>query len=320
MSFSSTNSELFFSKNDPQDIRLGEIFKSYRFDQLSNESKSVIILGYPDDLGIKLNGGRVGASGAPNAIRQVLYKMTPPTELNTKEITYLDFGNLNPSENLAENHERVKQALLNTFHSTRKVITLGGGHDYGYPDAAAFVEQALKSSSVKPLVINFDAHLDVRPTTNGFNSGTPFYRLLSEYSEKINFVEIGIQPQCNSMAHRNWARKKNAFIFDLAKIEQNGLSSLWHETPFKELTQSTPVFISFDIDALTSSEAGGCSQSWVSGLRYQECQRFISQLCKKAQVNGLGIYEVSPPLDIDNRTSKAAALLAYNYIFNEVLS
>ena len=308
-SFSPASASLFFTKNDPLDIRLGEIFKP---STIENVKADYALLGYPDDEGIALNGGRIGAALAPDKIRQFLYKMTPAQKC---EGTFADAGNLAQTTGLAARHESVKAAVFALQSRGIKTITLGGGHDYGYPDAAGFV----KACKQRAFVLNFDAHLDVRPTANGFNSGTPFFRLLSdaELKDSFDFVEIGIQPQCNSQNHREWALEQRAHIIDLKEVNKNGLQSLFKHSAFTHLTKQTPVFVSFDIDAITSSEAGGCSQSWATGIKTQEFLDFFATLCQTADVRGLGIYEVSPPLDTDNRTSKIAALIAYNFLFQE---
>lgn len=310
-SFSPADASLFFTKNDPQDVRLGELFKNSKI-----EDSSFAILGYPDDEGIALNGGRPGAALAPDKIRQFLYKMTPSRKTNP---IFADGGNLNAaSYDLAGRHEAVKATVFELQSRGVKTITLGGGHDYGYPDAAGFLKACAKNQE-RPLVLNFDAHLDVRPATKGFNSGTPFFRLLSdpEFKNSFDFAEIGIQPQCNSQNHREWALAQKAHVIDLKEVNKHGLQCLFRHRALQHVTKRTPVFVSFDIDAITSSEAGGCSQSWVTGLKTQDFLDFFAELCQCSDVRGLGIYEVSPPLDTDNRTAKIAALIAYNFLFQE---
>lgn len=312
--------ELFFTKNDVNDARLGDIFKN-AVDQSSVDD--FLIFGYPDDDGIKFNGGRAGAALAPNMIRQFLYKMAVPETYykssKLKSSKYLDYGNLEINGDLFLRHEKSKQTLMTAYQRKTKIITFGGGHDYGYADGAAFIKTHStqnNSSSVKPLIINFDAHLDVRPTTQSLNSGTPFYRLLTEFKNQFNLLEIGLQPQCNSVQHWHWAVEQGAECISLTDIEKTNWTAVWQNKLIQQLQPTTPVFISFDIDALTAAEAGGCSQAWATGLKTAECLSFLSQLYHKSNVRGFGIYEVSPPLDRDFQTSKTAALLAYNFIFN----
>ncbi len=308
--FKLASQSLFFSKNDPDDIRLGEIVKSSEASEVSKPN-SICLLGYPDDEGIAISKGRIGASEGPAAIRRHLYKMTP-SYLTTE---LYDIGDLETHSELAKRHELAKESIKALHTKKIKTISLGGGHDYGYADAAGFLA-AHSAHDTKPLIINFDAHLDVRPTTNGLSSGTPFFRLLNEFQNRFDFAEVGIQPQCNSQKHRDWAINKNAQIFNLVDIQKNqGLGSLFKLSLFSNLTKNTPVFISFDIDCLSSTEAPGCSQSWVTGLKTEDYLRFFSKLSQMADVRGLGIYEVSPPLDIADQTAKTAALIAYHFMF-----
>lgn len=306
--------ELFFSKNDPQDPRLGEIFKNYDIEPTGSD---YIIFGYPDDEGIKLNGGRPGAASAPNLIRQFLYKMTPPESyyLNKKnKFKFQDYGNIDIQSDLGTRHEIAKNTLFK-FQKNSRLITFGGGHDYGYSDGASFIKTYFSSTQKKPLIINFDAHLDVRPVTQSYNSGTPFYRLLTEFKDQFHLLEIGLQNQCNSLQHWRWAKEQGAQTISLDEISEKGWDIIWKNKMIQELDRSTPVWISFDIDALCAAEAGGCSQAWATGLKITDCLQFLNQLYKKSDVRGLGIYEVSPPLDRDFQTSKTAALLAYNFLF-----
>jgi formiminoglutamase len=311
-----TPTNLFFSKNDPKDIRLGDLSKPLD-PQQNLQPNSFYLLGYPDDEGIKLNGGRIGAAEAPLKIREYFYKMTPPVANSQNSI--FDLGNTPTDISLADRHQLAKQIATKVFNSNARLLSFGGGHDYGYPDTSAFVAH-YKTQGIKPVVLNFDAHLDVRPTTNGFNSGTPFHRLLSEQQNDCCFLEVGIQPQCNSLDHRQWATQNQAHIFDLKDTQNEGsLLSLLEKEPLKSLKNKTPCFVSFDIDAITSSEGGGCSQAWTTGLKFEHYLSFFKKLSQKFDVRGLGIYEVSPTLDIDNRTSKMAALAAYYFVFGDQL-
>lgn len=300
-----TPEHLFFKKNDPNDIRLGELVKS------NSEAEKNCLLGYLDDEGIKLNGGRFGAAQAPLAIRSFLYRMTWP--LPSESFSLSDLGSLDSKEPLEKRHEQATTRVLDLLSKGKHVVTFGGGHDYGFADGDAFVSHSLKASTHKPLVLNFDAHLDVRPHDKGLNSGTPFYRLLNKYSDKIEFIEIGIQDQCNSQHHWNWVKEKGGKIISLSDIRKTHLLS-----QVKSHISGTPpdqlCFVSFDIDVMANTLAPGCSQSWDSGLNFEEVREIILWILQNKRVVLFSIYEVSPPLDIDHRTSKLAALLTHLYL------
>jgi formiminoglutamase len=311
MLFQPLDPHLLFSKNDPEDPRLGECARAQDpFEDLTQIplDADFFMLGYPDDEGIGLGGGRIGARLAPPQIRQIFYKMTPHLQASAKP-RIRDLGDL-VCENipLSERHARGRAVVRRLTSENRRFISLGGGHDYGFADAAGFLD----TFAGQEVVINLDAHLDVRPSEKKLSSGTPFYRMLGEFARRVEFFEFGLQDHCNSRAHWDWAAEKGARLYRLADL-QTDFSVSWREA--LSPVQGRKVFLSIDIDSFAVSEAPGCSQSWTSGLEWQKVKPALSWLYENFDVRGLGIYEVSPPLDADNRTSKLAALILHQFVF-----
>lgn len=306
MKFLPADSSLFFSRQDAEDPRVGELVSP------SSSSNGIHIVGWPDDEGISMNGGRTGAAQAPDRIRKYLYKMTPTVDRPTTD-PFCDLGNLSVEGSLSDRHHFAREQTSAIHKKGGRVLSFGGGHDYGFPDAAGFLE-AHAANNVNPLVINFDAHLDVRPMKDKPHSGTPFRRLLEEFPDRFDFLEIGLQPQCNSRAHWDWALSKGADLWMADEIR----------TP-KQMTErldrwttprrGRPLWVSLDIDVVTSDSAPGCSQSWAWGLSVETMTTALHFLWKHFNVRGLGIYEVSPALDLDDHTAKLAALWAHDFLF-----
>lgn len=336
MSFQSVDSALFFSRNDPNDQRLGDLTRALPPSRTSQDFKDTfgeviatsipeerhfVIAGYPDDEGIRINGGRPGASLAPTEIRRALYKMTPalfPSQSWRAKLW--DAGDLSlTGQTLAERHQMAADAAQATLEAGANWIALGGGHDYGFADASGFCRWAQNSSragsGARPLIINFDAHLDVRPIDRGLSSGTPFFRMLEAYPG-CDFAEIGIQGHCNSRAHLDWVRAKGARVLTQEELQASGECLQTGVTRLLEdwLLKPRPVFISVDIDGFSSAVAPGCSQSWATGFAASEFFSCLSFLSMRLDVRALGIYEVSPPLDQDNRTAKLAAQIIHRVI------
>lgn len=303
------DSSLFFSKKDPSDIRLGDCVRSLPASTPPSEV-DLFLWAYPDDEGIQLNGGRRGAAEAPRAIRTVFYKMTP--DVRTPHRPRLaDGGDVSLSLSLPDRH---RQGALRAQAATDSGVpwaSLGGGHDYGYADGAGFLRSQI-AKGIRPVVLNFDAHLDVRPVDKGFNSGTPFFRLLTEFHGQFDFFEIGLQPHCNSRNHWDWALSQGAHLIPLAQIQKTGLLATLGEelAPFL----GRPIWISLDIDAITSSEAPGCSQSWTTGLKTEDLMSSFAWFAETFTWKAFSIYEVSPPLDSDLRTAKLAAQFLHTYL------
>lgn len=309
--FEPISKDLLFSRGDEADPRRGERVRQITsFDDLN---PGFILAGYPDDEGIKNNGGRVGAAKAPDAIRKFLYRMV------ATESPLYDFGNLQPTESLAKRHELGRQSVGNALKKNHRWIGLGGGHDYGYADGAGFLDWS-KTKNKKPVIINFDAHLDVRKPSSDINSGTPFYRL-SELGMEYDFVQIGIQSQCNSEAHLGWSLDKKHMIISLENYWASHVSLAEFVT--KKLGElmlhRRPCFVSVDIDVFAWPYAIGSSQSWPTGLEPKEFWPCYSMLLKRFDVRALGVYETSPPLDFDFGTSKLASLIVDTFLREKAL-
>lgn len=310
--FTPCSTNLFFRSQKEGDQRLGEL-ASHEVSSPTTQPRFVIA-GYPDDEGIQLNSGRLGAKQAPDSIRKYFYKTTPSAWI-PQDIDIHDIGNLSTEISLAERHETLKHTVAEQISAGHTWVGLGGGHDYGYPDGAGFLLSQAKSSK-KPLVINFDAHLDVRPATQGLSSGTPFYRLLTDESlPSFDFVEIGIQGQCNSPAHYQWLQERDGLIIDLDEILTTNLMDAVLNRLAPMILSPRPTFISLDIDAFSSAYAPGCSQSWPAGLSANEFLPLMRVLKQRLDIKAFSIYEVSPPLDTDDQTSKLAAQILHNFIY-----
>ena len=301
---------LLFTKNDKEDPRLGECVLTSGLETTPSEY-DIAILGYPDDEGIAVGGGRQGAKLGPQEIRRILYKMTPHLAAK-RHPRILDLGDVSTDQALAERHEQGRKTVRSLLSKNKTWISFGGGHDYGYADGSAFLD----TYADQAVILNFDAHLDVRPVTRGLSSGTPFFRLLQEFPGRFDFAEIGIQSQCNSQAHLKWAQERKAEVFLFEQIHQEGLLPVLKK--YMQDKKNKKIFLSVDIDAFTSSEAPGCSQSWARGFMAQEFLPALHWLVSEHQVQGMGIYEVSPALDRDNATSKLAALLAHQFLFSHL--
>lgn len=298
------DTSLFFSRRDSNDPRLGD------FVQKELTKPGVAIIGYPDDEGIEINGGRKGAALGPTEIRRWMYRMTPHPKRRLKD--FADTGNLVPKQNLEMRHEESRKIVADLLDKNHQVLSFGGGNDYAFPDGLAFLE---KFGELKPLVINVDAHLDVRDTSKGLSSGTPFYRLL-ESGIDFDFVELGIQSQCNSMKHWNYVEQKGGRILSFDELMDSGLSLT--EFTVRQLGDSLlrrrPAFLAIDMDAFAWPFAVGTSAAWPLGLNPTDFYACLLMLLKRLDVRVMGLYEVSPPLDQGGGTARLAAQFAHGFL------
>lgn len=299
-----TDPTLFFSRHDENDPRLGDRVKT------KPQVSGVVVLGYPDDEGVRLNGGQPGAAEGPRSIRHWLYRMTPHLERTLKPFS--DVGDLNLEGDLAARHERATRVVSEFLQQGHQVLTLGGGNDYAYPDGHAFLNAT--AGQAKPLVINVDAHFDVRGLERGFSSGTPFYRLL-ESNHEFDFFEFGIQPHCNSRAHLEYVRSQGGHVLTMEEHFTSGVSLLeltqrkWGELFLKK----RPAFLAIDMDAFAWPYAQGTSAAWPLGISPQEFWPVLHFWLTRLDVRVMGLYEVAPRMD-STGTPKLAAQWAHMYL------
>jgi formiminoglutamase len=295
---------LFYKRNDPEDKRLGEHvginIKDY-------EKSNVVIVGSPQDEGVKRNKGRAGAAKAPDEIRAALYKLV--VSKNIKSLKVFDLGNLKTNQSLEEIHSSQEEVIYSLLKDNKKIIMLGGGNDISYPDC-----KALSRFNKKILALNIDSHFDVR-SNSPRNSGTSYRMLLEE--KLINgkdFFEIGIKDFASSAAHEKYLKTKGAHI-----IFYNDLKKKSIEKTLKEILaahKSKNIFWGFDMDSVKSSEAPGVSAPSPLGLTADQAAAIASLAGENMNTKIFEISEVNPVFDIDSKTSKLAAIMIWHFLNN----
>lgn len=299
---------LFYSRNDERDRRFGELIGQTEIGAV--KAGSVIILGVPEDRGVTANKGRAGAAQGPDEIRRKLYKLTPGFHIDMEKLQVHDAGNLDTEGlSLEEVHLAEQSAVAAIVSRGALPIVLGGGHDLTYPGVAGLVEGAGIGRDGLGL-INVDSHLDVRTDEEGINSGTSFYRALTQLPDKAlagdSFVEFGIQEQYNSPYYYNWVRSQGGHVYTLREVSERVMESFLNILTLAG-RNSHAVALSLDIDAVRSTEAPGASASNPSGLKAPELEKIAYLAGRSSNIRYLDIMEVSPPLDEDHRTAALAA-------------
>lgn len=297
------NPELLFHKNDPNDVRLGEVVKT---DHVHYEGCAVVIIGCPQDEGVRRNGGRVGAAQAPDAIRNALYRLVVPADLS---FDIFDMGNTVIQPTLEETHDLQSRIIQQLIADGKQVVSLGGGNDVAYPDC-----MGLAKAVGSVLAINVDAHFDVR-ADRVRNSGTPYRQLLEEgHIQAENFYEVGSMPMVNSGAYREYLRGKNAHIYDLETVQERGIETVFREVLNGGVVGIDGVFWGLDMDVVRVSDAPGVSAINPLGLTAYEFCKLGAIAGQDSRTRIFEITEVNPTYDIDSRTAKLAAVTIHEFL------
>lgn len=290
------------SPHDPKDVRMGQIVKHQPEDF---RSARIVILGCPEDRGVKRNKGRPGARKGPEEIRRAFYKLAVNDRIRSQKI--FDIGDIVLGSTLEETHEIQRAVVRDLLEQNKLVIVLGGGNDISYPDCAA-----LTDVKKDVLVFNLDKHFDVRDISPR-NSGTAYRQLIEQgLIDPRNLYELGFEDFANSPVYKKYLERKGVNIYSLGKMRSKGISCLFEK--ILKVNKHKAVFWGIDMDVMRDSDAPGVSASCPTGLTAQEIMSIMEIAGRDTLFGVVEFTEVNPTVDIDDRTSKLTAILIHTFL------
>ena len=254
---------------------------------------SVVLIGLPDDLGVRLNGGRRGADQGPTALRRALSRYGTPDPPSPGWPPVLDVGDVLPSGELEETHERVTAVVSRLLARGCLPVGMGGGHDLTLPLvralAGSLAASRIPAAGTPRLTgIYLDAHLDVREAVG---SGMAFRRILEELAP-VDLHVRGLDPMVNARAHLDWFRSRRG------RTDGFGAGDPW---------PPGPLFLSLDLDVLDQAFAPGVSAPNPVGWTPERVEAWVARAGAEPGVRLFDIMELSPRWDPDGRTARLAA-------------
>ncbi len=248
---------------------------------------------------------RPGARFAPERIIQQLKKLHLPPD------THINF--LEPPEDfnlwdVGVAHERIYDWVSKHLRKEGFPLFIGGDHSITFPLYRA-VKEKLGENPL--LIINIDAHYDIRDwSEKSITSGTPFKRIMDfGLAEPSDIIEIGIRPMSNSPQLEE--RAKGMHIFTIDEVKERGIEAILDEV--RGLAGNRPIYFTFDMDAMEGGCCPGSSAAHPYGLSMEEALRIVETV-SGMNVIAMDIVEVSPPWDVQDMTSRAAAYLMGRFI------
>jgi formiminoglutamase len=290
------------------DPRLADIF---RFGPGSSiRLGTPVLVGFPQDEGVRRNGGRVGAAEAPAEIRRWLYRLVafdPCRGADLAALDPVDLGDVPVSGNLEAAQAALAEVVRDLLRIGAVPIVLGGGHETAF---GVYLGHVLAGREVG--IINLDAHLDVRPTLDVMgHSGSPF-RQAMEHATPLpgsRYVCLGAQPFAVSRAHLEYVHSRGGHV-----VWRDEVAGRLVEQFAAHAAALPSVHLSIDADVVTAADVPGVSAPNPAGLAGVEVCRCARAAGALPRVASMELVEINPRVDVDGRAARWAALVVWHFL------
>ncbi|MFQ6051458.1 MAG: agmatinase [Candidatus Hydrothermarchaeota archaeon] len=267
---------------------------SYTFKEC--DDSDVVILGFPFD---STESYRFGSRFGPNAIRKASLNLDSYlVDLDIDPFESLVISDVGDVEVVQGNVSRSLKALeekLTKFIGKKFTCILGGEHTLSYVSRLYGCK-----------IIQLDAHADLEDREMCHSS---FMRHLSEEIGGEAIIQVGIR--CLDKKELEYAKKQNIKQIMAKDILEKGLGFALDSL---NLIENENVYLTIDLDVLDSSCSPGVSNPEPFGLNNKDLYLILGEICRKTNVLGFDICELSPPYDLSEITAITAARIAL-YIF-----
>jgi len=303
----------------------GDVEKS-----IQESSAKFVILGIPEDVGVKANGGIGGADSAWLPFMQSFLNIQSNDFLDGGDILLLGHFDFSEIEKLIESNAHDYEERLDAYrHAVNTIddevekmihlitqnkklpIVIGGGHNNAYPCLKGAAKGWHKAGVIELAqlnAINLDAHADYRPL-EGRHSGNSF-----RYADEDGYLEkycvIGIHE--NYIPQNVWIDMVNNPFVDCITYEdifihekRNFIQAVAHASGF---TEDTLCGIELDMDCIEHALSSATSPI---GITPQNARQYITFTAADSKPAYLHICEGATVLSDGRSDASTGKLLSY---------
>jgi formiminoglutamase len=299
----------------PDDPKLGQFIKRWDGNPAALTPGRAVLVGFPQDEGIRRNHGRVGAAQAPNAIRSYLARLSPwdpLTDTGLVRVPPLDLGNVRITGTLEDTQAALGEVVAAVLRSGAVPVILGGGHETAYGHYLGYVAAGMPVG-----IINLDAHLDVRPVADHRgHSGSPFRQAMEHVRHPLpgkRYICLGAQPHAAARDHVRYAQEKGCVICWADEVERSLTDRMTVECD-RLASEQCHVAVSLDADVVHVADMPAVSAPNSRGISGREVLTCVRHAGTRPQVTSFDLVEVCPPLDRDGQGTRWAALAVWHFL------
>jgi len=324
-----------FTRTRNNELKIGEQVKTLSTEKKWNQELKetdckFVLLGIPEDIGVRANYGRGGAHTAwKPALESFLNEqsndfltgeslcilgnvyvddlMEQSNDLNTK-----DKKDIEVLRNLvSEVDKRVTEVITEIIKANKIPIIIGGGHNNSYP----ILKGCSLAKTEKVNVINCDPHTDFRPL-EGRHSGNGFsYAFYEHFIDKYSVCFM--HEQYNTRAVLDDFKKHSTQLYFSSYEDVFVRESKSFQTTLSQnisFVNDKDCGVEIDLDAITNVPSSAKTSSGISPI---QARQYAYQCGKKLNAIYFHIAEGAPILShikADNKTGKLIAYLISDFI------
>lgn len=278
----------------------------------SPEGLDAAFIGVPLDIG---TSHRPGARFGPRQIRAESALLRPynmatgAAPFDTLQVA--DLGDVPVNTYSLEKSVAIIERFYDAVLATGcRPLTLGGDHTIALP-----ILRAMARRHGPLALVHVDAHADVNDTMFGerIAHGTPFRRAVEEGLLAADRVwQIGLRGTGYAADDFDWPRAQGFTIVPAHEVWYRSLAPLMDEVR-ERVGPDRPVYLTFDIDGIDPSYAGGTGTPEIGGLTVPQALDVVRG-CRGLNIVGADLVEVSPPYDPSGNTALLGANLLYEML------
>ncbi|MFY0685369.1 MAG: formimidoylglutamase [Balneola sp.] len=293
-------------------MRYHQIVQCLNLSDLKSKNQSVL-LGFPSDIGVERNGGRVGAAKGPDHFRNSIGSLCWHGDSDG----FLDVGDVVPqNKDLETAHEELGKSVHFILESGNKPFVIGGGHETAFGHflgISSYLKQ--HKPTAKLGILNIDAHFDLRPHNGIPHSGSPFLQA-HEHAKQIEldlkYFVYGINRDNNTPSLFNKAEELGTEHVLNSEIFNNEQETLIKAEKFIE--DCDFIYLTICLDVFEASIAPGVSAPAWNGLKLNHALNLVDVVKNSDKLISADICELNPKFDVNDQSAKTAGSLFSAFI------
>ncbi|HWF49524.1 MAG TPA: agmatinase family protein [Solirubrobacteraceae bacterium] len=291
----------------PEDLRAGEI--------------DIAIGGVPWDGTVT---SRAGTHLGPQAIRRCDNAWSPPHRrpsqlVRVDPFDHFRMADYGDAEVVPANTEltwvNIRRFVSEMLDAGTIPFLVGGDHGVSGPIIAAVAD---KYGAGNVSVVQFDAHTDTAPVTEGQigNHGNQMWELVESGAIRgQDLIQIGIRGGWPAPSVTEWMEDHGIKTHYMAEVLRRGFDAVFEDVLAELEHGPRHVFITLDLDAADPAYAPGTGSPEPGGLTSHQLMTAVRRLGHEVGIVGMDVVELSPPYDVGNNIT---AILAHRCILETI--